>query len=101
MVRVLVRRHAPFAKREPTKQRMNRPIAFARPGSDALHQGHELRADILQRRGVWNQQFRRCRRALRERHYVQDEMLEWKYLKGPLALAGKREFAESHQGRIP
>jgi hypothetical protein len=45
---------------------------------------------------VGNQKLRRCRRALRERHHVQDKMLDWKYLKGPLVLAGNWEFAESH-----
>ena len=101
MVRVLVRRYAPLAEREPAKQRVNRPIAFARPCPDALHQGHELRPNRVDRRRVINQQLRRSRRALRKRHHVQDEMLDREYLKGPLALAGNREFAESHQCRLP
>ena len=87
MVGVLIRRDAPFAEREPAKQRVNRPIAFARPCPDALHQGHELRSDSVDRRRVGNQQLRRSRGALRKRHHVQDEMLDWEYLKGPLALA--------------
>src|SRR6185503_8310045 len=100
MVRVLVRRYPPLAERQPAKKRVVRPIAFAWPRPDAFQQRHELRPNRVDRRRVRNQQFRRRRRALRERRHIQDEMLDWKYLKGPLALTGHWKFAESHQRRL-
>src|ERR1044072_4300453 len=79
---------------------MNRTESFARPGSDSLHQRHELRSNLVDRTRVGNQQFRRGRCAFRERNYVQDKMLDWEYLKDTLVLASNWQIAESHQCRI-
>src|SRR5258708_1491445 len=101
MVRVLVSRHAPLAERKPAKRGVNRTIAVARSLPDALHQSHELRPNGVDGRRVGNQQLRRSRGAFWEWCQVQDEMLDWEHLKGPLALVGNRELAESHERRQP
>lgn len=74
MVRVLERRDAPLLKREPAKERVNWPRAFARSRRDAFQQRHYVSSNRVDHSVVGRQQLRRGWRTLWERHNVQDQV---------------------------
>src|SRR5512132_1632442 len=99
VVGVFIRDHSLFAPRQRTKQRMSRPCALTRARPDSLQQ-------LKQRRALF---FKRCRNAgfqlgsrrssFRKRKYIEDELLEWKYLKRALVCGGYGQISQSHARR--